>query len=107
MFHDLNADGQYQFGEPPLAGATLTLKNASQQVLATYVTTETGTFGFPGLTPGFYFVVETDPPGFRSVTGSSNNREINRWPAVRPLQEMQIRPHSEIRSFPTWYNTGG
>lgn len=76
VWHDLNRNLAQDPGEPPLAGATLTLKNSSQQVLDTYVTTGTGTFAFPGLTPGFYFVVETDPPGFRSVTGSSNNRGV-------------------------------
>ena len=76
VWHDLNANRTPEAGEPPLANATLTLKNASQQVVGTYVTTETGTFAFAGLTPGYYFLVETDPPGFRSVTGSSNNRVV-------------------------------
>ncbi len=76
VWFDLNRNLTPEPGEPPLADAVLTLKDASQQVVATYVTTETGTYAFPDLTPGFYFLVETDPPGYRSVPGSSNNRGV-------------------------------
>ena len=74
VWHDLNRNLTPDPGEPPLADAVITLRNDSQQVVATHVTTATGTFLFAGLTPGYYFVVETDPPGYRSVPGSSNTR---------------------------------
>jgi len=76
VWHDLNRNLTPEPGEPPLANAVITLKNSSQQVIATRVTTETGTYEFPNLTPGFYFLVETDPPGYRSAPGSSNNRGV-------------------------------
>jgi len=76
VWFDLNRDLTPQPGEPPLASAVITLKDASQQVVGTQVTTETGTFAFSGLAPGFYFVTEADPPGYRSVPGSSNNRGV-------------------------------
>jgi len=76
VWHDLNRNLTPEPGEPPLANAVLTLKNASQQVIGTRVTTETGSYEFANLNPGFYFLVETDPPGYRSAPGSSNNRGV-------------------------------
>jgi hypothetical protein len=72
VWHDLNRNLTPEPGEPPLADAVIALRNASQQVIATYVTTSTGTFQFADLTPGYYFLLATPPPGYRAVPGSSH-----------------------------------
>jgi len=80
VFHDTNVNGQWDPGEPGLAGATVTLKNASGSLtLASGVTNAWGQFSFVLGTTGTYRVVETDGPGYVStdaVPGASA-RKVN------------------------------
>ena len=65
MIHvDLNGDCIYEPGEPLLAGVTVQLLNAQNQVVGTTVTDENGQYTFTGLKPGTYSVHEVQPPGY-------------------------------------------
>ncbi len=55
-------------GDSPLAGVTVTLKKSNGDTVATTVTGANGGYTFPGLPPGSYQVVESDPSGYNSVT---------------------------------------
>jgi serine-aspartate repeat-containing protein C/D/E len=65
MIHvDLNGDCVYEPGEPLLAGVTVQLLNAQNQVVATTTTDENGMYKFSGLKPGTYSVHEVQPVGY-------------------------------------------
>ncbi|HEY4309947.1 MAG TPA: SdrD B-like domain-containing protein [Pirellulales bacterium] len=65
MIHvDLNGDCIYEPGEPLLAGVTVQLLNASNQVVGTTTTDENGEYTFTGLQPGIYTVHEVQPAGY-------------------------------------------
>ena len=65
MIHvDLNGDCVYEPGEPLLAGVTVQLLNAQNQVVGTTVTDENGQYTFTGLKPGTYSVHEVQPQGY-------------------------------------------
>ena len=76
VYDDLNGDGNYDPGEPGLAGVTVCLTPAS---VTTCVSTNAGgQYVFSGLTPGAYTVTETDPAGYSSTgdadgSGNGNN----------------------------------
>lgn len=63
VFHDLNANGVQDGGEPGLAGITLRLLDASGATLATVVSDSSGAYQFTGLIPGSYRVA-TDAAGW-------------------------------------------
>ena len=65
--------------DPPIAGVTIQLLNASQQVIATTQTNADGQYSFTNLLAGTYSVVETVPPNYfasddhvGSVGGTAN-----------------------------------
>ncbi len=65
MIHvDLNGDCVYEPGEPLLAGVTVQLLNAQNQVVATTVTDQNGQYQFTGLRAGSYSVHEVAPAGY-------------------------------------------
>ncbi len=68
VWHDMNRDGVMDPSEPPLSGARIFLYDSSSQLVALYNTTSNGVYGFLGLEPGEYQVVETNPPGYKSST---------------------------------------
>ena len=67
VFNDANGNGVIDAGEAPLANVIVTLQNASNQSVATTVTSIAGTFVFSGLASGTYTLVGTDPAGFVST----------------------------------------
>ncbi len=77
VFHDLNANGVPDTGEPGLAGAVIHLLQGGATPSGVYTTTATGTFTFTGLTPGGYLVRETNPPGYTDTTVSARYVIIN------------------------------
>jgi len=79
VFHDLNADGLYQWGEPPLAGALITLRTDAGVQMATRLTQSSGRYSFPYLDPGTYYVTETDPPGYTSTANTFRITVIPNW----------------------------
>lgn len=66
------ANGRRDPGELGLAGAEVQLWHAGDRITS-QITTGSGSYSFPGLTPGSYTVMEIDPPGYRSST--SNERQ--------------------------------
>jgi len=68
VFDDLNEDGVYDAGEPPVQGALVELLAGGETVVMSHVTGADGRYDFRDITPGFYVLRETDPPGYRSIT---------------------------------------
>ncbi len=70
VFNDASGNGIIDPGEGPLAGVTVSLRDAASNLIATTFTSVAGTFAFVGLANGSYTLVETDPPGFVSVAST-------------------------------------
>ncbi|MEI7768827.1 MAG: SdrD B-like domain-containing protein, partial [Chloroflexales bacterium] len=78
VWHDQNANGVQDAGEPGIAGATVTLYSAGAdhaygggddvQVGDSTTTSTDGAYSFTGLTPGFYYVQFSLPSGFDSAS---------------------------------------
>lgn len=74
-WHDRNANGIQESGEPPLADVTVVLERpdgtpvtvAAVSAAATIVTPASGLYTFTGLTPGEYVVHFTPPATFRTT----------------------------------------
>ncbi len=65
VFEDSNANGARDPGEPPLAGATVTLTPTSPPGSAqSSVSASNGTFLFESLAAGIYILAQTPPAGF-------------------------------------------
>ncbi|KAL7555014.1 hypothetical protein ACHAWF_018715 [Thalassiosira exigua] len=60
-WHDLNADGVEEDGEPPLSGVTVTLFNAEGETVGSQVTGADGVWEFDELPPGTYEALITPP----------------------------------------------
>ncbi|MFQ5855212.1 MAG: collagen binding domain-containing protein [Anaerolineae bacterium] len=69
VWEDGNENGVRDVGEPALAHAIVTLWEVDV-ALQSLATGADGRYNFPGLVPGRYRVVETDPPGYRSTTAA-------------------------------------
>ncbi|GAB4565464.1 MAG: hypothetical protein Kow0047_16080 [Anaerolineae bacterium] len=70
VYSDNNLNGVRDTGEPGIPGATIQLAGVDESgtpVSDTATTNDRGEFAFLGLAPGTYTLIETDPPGFRSV----------------------------------------
>ncbi|MFN8498612.1 MAG: SdrD B-like domain-containing protein [Anaerolineae bacterium] len=69
VYDDLNGDGGRDTGEPGMGGVTVELINPTTgAVIATTVTSGSGGYTFPNLTPGPYVVKEILPVGFTNTT---------------------------------------
>jgi len=68
-FNDLNGNGQRDPGEPLLPGAVFTLRDANDNLVATYTTDGVHEpHDFAGLVPGVYYLFERNPFGYCSTT---------------------------------------
>jgi len=63
VWHDLNADGLQQGGEPGLTGVVVTLYNLSSNALNVVTSGVSGAYAFTNLVPGSYFVGFSTPAG--------------------------------------------
>lgn len=73
VYFDRNRNGQWDTGEPPLAGPTVTLSGNSyngRTEQRTAVAAADGGFTFTELLPGTYALAETDLPIFESVAAN-------------------------------------
>ncbi len=73
VYHDQDADGVKDPEEPGLTGVTVTLSgltDGGSPVNDTFSTDSAGAYGFVGLDPGTYAVVETDLSGYVSVAAN-------------------------------------
>ncbi|MCD6291313.1 MAG: PQQ-binding-like beta-propeller repeat protein, partial [Anaerolineae bacterium] len=66
VFEDMNLNGVYDNGEPPLTGVTVTLTGGTEPLTA--VTDDTGAFAFLQVLPGSYVLHEENPAGYFSTT---------------------------------------
>ena len=73
VFEDVNANGQQDAGDKPIAGVTVTLRSNGNAV-ATTMTDANGLYSFTGLTPGIpYSVSFTAPAGFTATIANTGN----------------------------------
>lgn len=75
VYVDNNDSGQKLAGDAPIAGVTLTLvrtDGASPLTIGTTTTAADGSYSFPGLAPGTYKVVETQPSAYLDGLDSKN-----------------------------------
>ena len=68
VWDDQDGDGVMDEGEPPLAGAVLTLEEVQGPLVLTRTTGADGYYLFGDLLPAYYDLTETDPPGYISTT---------------------------------------
>ncbi len=81
VYQDANDNGQFEAGELPIAGVTITLtgvNDLNQTVTLTAVTDATGKYLFSGLRPGNYTLTETQPAGF--LQGKNSVGTVNGTP---------------------------
>jgi len=70
VWDDQDGDGLQGEGEPPLAGAVLTLEEVEGPLVLTQTTGTDGLYLFADLKPAYYELTETDPPGYISTTSN-------------------------------------
>lgn len=72
VYEDVNGNQTRDTGESLLAGAVITLTDASRVPLHTYTTDGMHEpHCFLGLLPGYYYVLEQNPPNYSSTTGDT------------------------------------
>ncbi len=75
---DLDNDGSLTDPDPGIPGVTVRLYNSTNTLVGTTTTNSGGYFTFSNLTPGTYYLRETDPSGYVSTADSfgGNDNEI-------------------------------
>ncbi|MEO8357395.1 MAG: SdrD B-like domain-containing protein, partial [Chloroflexota bacterium] len=76
--NDIDGDGNLTDPDAGIASVTVRLYNSLNALVGTTATNAGGYFTFGNLSPGTYYVRETDPPGFASTADSfgANDNEI-------------------------------
>ncbi len=64
VYHDVSGDGEFDAGETPIPGATVSLIDDRGRVIAIRQTDSTGGYVFDGLMPGLYTLREAQPAGY-------------------------------------------
>jgi uncharacterized repeat protein (TIGR01451 family) len=101
VFNDVNNDGLYNTGEPPIANAQLQLVNASNQVVNTGTTDNTGYYSFQkDLTIALTPQSTTQTLNFPSTdTDFSIQQALNQFnPSLGELQSVVITENGSITS---------
>jgi len=75
VWQDDNNNGQSDADEPGVPGITVTLYDASGNVVATTTTNDTGYYAFTNLTPGDYYLGFTDLPAGYGFTGPDRSND--------------------------------
>ncbi len=70
VWHDLNANGVQDDGEPGIAGVAVNLLDAGGAVIDTTTTDGDGLYGFTGLVPGTYSVQFATPTGYAATAAN-------------------------------------
>lgn len=76
VWHDLDADGIQESGEPGLDGITVELRDASGQVIDTAVTDNGGRYAFTGLPAATYTVRVVAPLGYVIAPQNSGTNDV-------------------------------
>ncbi len=71
VYDDVNGDGTPDDGEPGLAGWTVNLLNASNDIVASATTNSSGTYSFSGVGPGSFTLEAVSQTGFISSGAAS------------------------------------
>jgi hypothetical protein len=76
--NDLDGDGDLTDQDPGISAVTVGLYDGTNTLVATATTNSGGYFTFGTLSPGTYYVRETDPVGYTSTADSfgANDNEI-------------------------------
>lgn len=89
VYHDQNNDGVRNPGEPPIAGVSIRLLDASGRVISSTVTAQDGSYRFTMLQAGVYTLNQIQPDGFLDgldTAGTVNGRTVG--VAVNPGDEI-------------------
>jgi hypothetical protein len=70
VWDDQDMDGEHTGGEPFLTGVVITLEQVEGSLVLSRTTGSDGWYIFAGLSPAFYVLTETDPPGYISTTSN-------------------------------------
>ncbi len=97
---DLDGDGVQDLDEPGIAGVTVSLLNASGQVVATAITDASGNFAFTNLPDGSYELSVTDTAG--QLSGLSGTTA----PAVADLLAVTVAG-ADVTGIDFGYNAAG
>ena len=82
VWEDVDGNGQFDDGEPPVAGTTVTLRDSNGAVVGTpQVTGDDGAYLFTDLVPGDYTVTFTPPDGYTITTQNSGDDATDSDPA--------------------------
>jgi protocatechuate 3,4-dioxygenase beta subunit len=75
---DLDNDGSLTDPDPGIPSVTVRLYNSTNALVGTATTNSGGYFTFGSLTPGTYYIRETDPGGYVSTADSygANDNEV-------------------------------
>jgi hypothetical protein len=75
---DLDNDGSLTDPDPGISSVTVRLYNSTNALVGTAITNSGGYFTFGSLTPGTYYIRETDPGGYVSTADSygANDNEV-------------------------------
>jgi hypothetical protein len=121
VYVDAQNDGQLDPGDPPIAGATLTLTGFNDQgpVSLTTTTASNGTYSFANLRPGTYAISTTQPTGYlagattvgsQGGTGSTDNiTDISLDPGVNGVSNNfgDVTPNTQGNPPPNTANLQG
>jgi hypothetical protein len=76
VYHDQNGNGKMDYNETGLANWTINLEQPGN-VISKAVTDSAGGYGFVGLAPGEYTVVENLEPGWSLTSPSEGKYAVN------------------------------
>lgn len=85
VWHDLNADGIQNSGEPGVSGVRVELMDQAQQMISFTFTNENGYYLFSALAPGNYYVRFIKPGGYHfspALQGTDPLKDSNPDPAT-------------------------
>jgi len=83
VWHDLDADGIQDPGEPGIEDVVVKLYNEDNELIQITMTDENGFYLFPNVLPDTYYIVFVDPEGFESTfpntTDDANDSDITNF----------------------------
>lgn len=100
VWEDMDGDGVREEGEPPLAGVTARLLDATGGETAVTVTGGDGRYRFDGLPPGSYSVAFVAPAGMvfttREAAAATEETGSGADPATGTTAMLELRPGTEL-----------